>query len=151
MVEDRTNITLIIIIQFVLKVIQLIIYLLCGSYFLGMLWLIMCKYTSRWGGQQEDDNFLDAFGLKDLSEYKLTVTLLYFAFTSLSTVGLGDLHPRSSIERLVGALVLLFGVALTSFIMETLSLMIVKIQKLNKDFEQRTELSQFFKTMERFN
>ena len=42
---------------------------------------------------------------------------MYFAFTSLSTVGFGDLAPRSDIERLVGSFVLLFGVAIFSMIM----------------------------------
>jgi len=63
------------------------------------------------------------------------VTLVYFAFTSLSTVGLGDYHPRSSIERGVGAFVLLFGVALTSYVMDSLSQMLVRIENLNKPFE----------------
>ena len=80
-----------------------------------------------------------------------TVALIYFAYTSLSTVGLGDFHPRSNIERLIGAFVLLFGVALTSYIMDSLSMMLRKMQDVNKNFEQRKELSQFFKTMERFN
>ena len=56
------------------------------------------------------------------------VTLTYFMFTSLSTVGLGDYHPRSNIERLIGALLLLFGVAITSYIMDNLNSMILKIK-----------------------
>ena len=42
---------------------------------------------------------------------------LYFAFTSLSTVGFGDFHPRSDTERLVGAAMLTFGVAIFSLVM----------------------------------
>jgi hypothetical protein len=42
---------------------------------------------------------------------------MYFAFTSLSTVGFGDYTPRSDIERSIGAFVLLSGVATFSYIM----------------------------------
>jgi len=37
---------------------------------------------------------------------------MYFSFTSLSTVGFGDYHPRSNSERLIGAAMLVFGVAI---------------------------------------
>ena len=43
--------------------------------------------------------------------------LIYYAFTSLSTVGFGDLAPRSDSERLFVAFMLLFGVAIFSYIM----------------------------------
>lgn len=41
----------------------------------------------------------------------------YFAFTTLSTVGFGDYHPRSDSERAVCAIILLVGVAIFSYIM----------------------------------
>ena len=43
--------------------------------------------------------------------------MMYYSFTSLSTVGLGDLVPRSNVERLLCSFVLLFGVAIFSYIM----------------------------------
>ena len=42
---------------------------------------------------------------------------MYYAFTSLSTVGFGDYHPRSDEERVLCAFILLFGVAIFSYIM----------------------------------
>jgi len=42
---------------------------------------------------------------------------MYFSFTSLSTVGFGDYHPRGNFERLVICFYLLFGVAIFSYIM----------------------------------
>jgi len=56
--------------------------------------------------------------------YETTIALTYFMFTSLSTVGLGDLHPRSDTERVLGAFILLFGVMITSFIMDNFGLML---------------------------
>lgn len=44
--------------------------------------------------------------------------MTYFAFTTSSTVGLGDLHPRSNSERIIGAIFMLTGASATSYIME---------------------------------
>ena len=44
------------------------------------------------------------------------ITCFYFALTTLSTVGFGDYYPRSDEERMLGAFVILFGVALFSII-----------------------------------
>ena len=49
--------------------------------------------------------------------FSKTVILAYFSFTSLSTVGFGDYYPLSDSERLFGAFILLFGVAIFSYIM----------------------------------
>jgi hypothetical protein len=45
------------------------------------------------------------------------VIAVYFAFTSLATVGFGDYCPRSDFERCLGAIMLLFGVAIFSMCM----------------------------------
>ena len=41
--------------------------------------------------------------------------LIYFTFTSLTTVGLGDIAPKSNIERFFIAFALLYGVAVFSY------------------------------------
>lgn len=79
------------------------------------------------------------------------ITMIYFSFTSLSTVGLGDLHPRSNVERVVGALMLLVGVALTSLIVNTLTTMLEKLRMSHFDFNDEEGLSVFFGTLHRFN
>ena len=38
-------------------------------------------------------------------------------FTSLSTVGFGDYHPRSDLERLLCSAILIFGVSIFSYVM----------------------------------
>ena len=45
------------------------------------------------------------------------IVAIYFAFTTLSTVGFGDYHPRSMAERIIGAIILFFGVAIFSIFM----------------------------------
>lgn len=42
---------------------------------------------------------------------------MYYAYTTLSTVGFGDLNPRSDWERAICIVVLLLGVAIFGIIM----------------------------------
>ena len=56
----------------------------------------------------------------------------YFAFTTLSTVGFGDYHPRSDSERAVCAIILLVGVAIFSYIMGNFIEILISIQDLNE-------------------
>ena len=58
-----------------------------------------------------------ASGLPD-DPNAITAAILYFSFTSLSTVGFGDYHPKSDVERIIGAFILLFGVAIFSVVMQ---------------------------------
>jgi hypothetical protein len=69
---------------------------------------------------------------------------MYFSFTSLSTVGFGDYHPRSNVERVVAAFILLFGVAVFSYCMGIFVEILQDFQTLNKDFDQGDELTMFF-------
>lgn len=122
-----------------------------------MIWFIICEYDVEFEpgfGFTEDplqDRFLETFGLLDLTNMRKMVVVTYFSFTSLSTVGLGDYHPRSNLERFVGAFILLIGVTLTSYITENLAIMIVKLQKINEGFSDESGLSFFFGTLQRFN
>ena len=80
-----------------------------------------------------------------------SLKVLYFAFTSLSTVGFGDIRPESDMERLLGASILLIGVAVFSYIMGIFICILDQHQSLSADFENGDQLSQFFGTMSYFN
>ena len=94
----------------------MIFIILCLSFFVGILWYLKVETLM---GQEE--NFISTFGLDQKTMFETSVTLTYFMFTSLSTVGLGDLHPRGNTERVIGAFILLFGVMITSFVMQNFS------------------------------
>jgi hypothetical protein len=48
---------------------------------------------------------------------------MYFTFTTLSSLGLGDLYPHTDAERILCTLFLLFGVAIYSFVSENFTQM----------------------------
>lgn len=78
-----------------------------------------------WNTQHERDTHVKDF-------FKLLKTT-YFAMTSLSTVGFGDLRPESDMERLICAMILMLGVALFSLMMGSF-IEIVNLQsKMNEE------------------
>jgi hypothetical protein len=42
---------------------------------------------------------------------------MYFALTTLSTVGLGDLHPVNNFERVAGTVLFMSGIILFSYVL----------------------------------
>jgi hypothetical protein len=79
------------------------------------------------------------------------VALTYFAFTTLSTVGFGDFHPRSDLERFLTGFILLIGVACFSLIMGTFTEILVEFQDFNKDINFGDSLTRFFGVLQKFN
>ena len=75
----------------------------------------------------------------------------YFALTTLSTVGFGDFYPISDYERILGAFVILFGVALFSIIISEFLEMITKIQDLLREPTDDEMLEIFFVALKSFN
>ena len=97
------------------------------------------------------EDFLTYFHLKDHSDNRNTINLIYFAFTSLSTVGFGDMHPRSDLERVIGAFVLLLGVNMFSFIMGIFIAILEDYKRLESELDDGDNLSKFFGLMTRLN
>ena len=56
-----------------------------------------------------------------------SLAVMYFAFTTLSTVGFGDFNPKSDTGRLLCAFILLFGVSIFSYILGIFKEIIVQI------------------------
>ena len=85
------------------------------------------------------------------SSKEQVIQVVYFAITSLSTVGFGDFCPRSDLERALGAIMLLFGVAIFSIFMGKFIEMMNQINQFNETLDDGDSLSRFFGTIEHFN
>ena len=85
------------------------------------------------------------------SDYRQFIILLYFAFTSLTTVGFGDYYPKNSIERMIIAFALLFGVAIFSYMMGNFIQIIQSYNDYNKINDEEDSLSNFFGILRKFN
>jgi hypothetical protein len=79
------------------------------------------------------------------------ILVTYFAITSLSTVGFGDYHPRGDTERIATVFILLFGVAIFSYIMGIFIVILDKISQFNADLDEGDSLAKFFGILRKFN
>lgn len=93
-------------------------------------------------GQFNENQCIKQFGLA-----KKSIIMIYYSFTTFSTVGLGDYHPRSDLERLVIAPTLLFGVICIAQISNEFVKIIQKIELIEKDFEDQNGLHKFTQTL----
>lgn len=59
--------------------------------------------------------------IADKSPWEATLVMMYWAFTTLSTIGLGDYYPMSNYERMLASFGFLLGVAVFSYIMGNFS------------------------------
>jgi voltage-gated potassium channel len=74
---------------------------------------------------------------------------MYFALTTLTTVGFGDYYPVSNTERLIGSFMLLFGVMTSNFIMGELSNMIQRLRAMDDDnIVEERDLEKFLSVLE---
>jgi len=101
-----------------------------------------------------NENYLTYFEIYKEStdtNFQRMIKLTYFAFTTLSTVGFGDYHPRSDYERAAIVIIVLTGVNMTTFIMDVLNRTLTELRFINKEYEESSELSLFFKILQRYN
>ena len=97
------------------------------------------------------NNFIINDDLPSMTNIDKMILLMYFASTSLSTVGFGDFHPISSPERLFAVAVLLFGVMIFSYIMGEFIEILDNYKNLEADLDEGDELQRFFGLMTYLN
>lgn len=157
---DNNNIMLILMISYFFKTFKLVVIILTVSYFIGIFWYIFCDLTKPNYPTDTDFTTLDGdidagfiyyFQLQENTHGENAIIVTYYAFTTLSTVGFGDYHPRSDPERAVCAIILLVGVAIFSYIMGNFIEILISIQDLNADFDDGENLSKWFGLIKRFN
>ena len=76
---------------------------------------------------------------------------MYFALTSLSTVGFGDYYPITDFERLLCSVLLISGVLIMSYVLSELRFMMSNFLQFNGNIESNDELEDFFLLLTKFN
>ena len=77
--------------------------------------------------------------------------MLYYSFTTLSTIGFGDYHPVSDEERIIVVCGLLVGVMIFSFSMGVFIQILQNFQMLHVDLDDGDELEKFFGLIKSYN
>ena len=93
-----------------------------------------------------DEDYLTVADFRDFE-----ISLIYYAFTSLTTVGFGDFYPRSNGERLIIGFCLLFGVNIFSIAAGSFLDILTHYKELHEEYEESEQLSRFISTLKEFN
>lgn len=84
------------------------------------------------------------------SQFDLLIKEIYFAITTLSTIGYGDFTPVSKSERIIASFILLLGVSIFSFIMGQFIEILMNYNSL-WEVGQHKDLSKWIALLSRFN
>ena len=148
---DNNMILLQIKIMYIFRVLRLIIIILILSYFLGTLWLLISKMLTKNKDDPTEMTFYNQYGMKEKTNFTQLTIVVYFAFTTLSTVGFGDYHPKGEIERIITTFILLCGVACFSYIMGQFIEILMNFQQVTADNEDSENLSKWLGLLAHFN
>jgi hypothetical protein len=167
--QDHNSIGAILVLGNCLRTLKLIVIIIQISFFVGVFFLIFCQLqqeaieasaakdgelasSESWASATENRlTFLDAFDFEHRDNMFQLLTVFYFSFTSLTTVGFGDFHPKSDAERVVTIFVLVFGVAIFSYIMGIFIEILVTMNEFNQEIDEGDLLTKFFGLIQRFN
>lgn len=83
--------------------------------------------------------------------FESMIKMFYFAQTTVTTIGFGDLHPVNSFERIIIVIFLLMGVLVQSIFMSQIVQKLMTFQETLLEFDESKQLSLFLKVIERFN
>lgn len=99
----------------------------------------------------QESRFFIVYDMHKRSNFDNSVLLFYFSFTSLSTVGFGDFHPKSDIERLVCAFMLMLGVAIFSYIMSIFLDILNNFKEFTVQYGEGDKLMTFMGMIRKYN
>lgn len=98
-----------------------------------------------------DESFLEYFSIRDQPKLHQALLGTYYMFTTLSTVGFGDLSPRSDGERVLCILIFIMGNAVFSLILGTFIDIIDTYKEFAAEYEDDMNLLRFYSTLAHFN
>jgi hypothetical protein len=134
--------------MYAFKILSLIVVIVILAYFIGMLFFCLSFYTTY---SDDDYTFYNEYGMSDLTETEIVIRMVYFAITTLTTIGFGDYNPKSEIERLFTCFILLAGVCCFSFIMGQFMEIVIDYRKVSADNQQSKDLSRWLGLVSHFN
>ena len=97
------------------------------------------------------ENMIDEYQIMEKTPKEIMIFVMYYSFTTLSTVGFGDIRPYSDIERCITIFILVAGVSIFSVFLGDLGAMIEKNDAIHADLEQGDELDNFLNMLVHFN
>lgn len=131
---------------------KLVFTILQICYYTGLLWYIYCDIVDEQGYNFNlYPSYIVKFGINKLPGYDAALLLMYWAFTTLSTVGFGDQYPSNEIEKAACIPIFIGGVMVFSYYMGNFSEILLKFWIINDELEEGEKLDKFMGVLKNFN
>jgi hypothetical protein len=122
--------------------------------FLLLIHLIACFWAFMGKTDDTYENWIFAGSYNDKSPFELYVISFYWAITTLSTVGYGDISAHNSAERLMCSLTMLIGIFVYSYVISSITNLLGNLDtrktELSKKMGLLNELARQFKMSKLF-
>jgi len=109
------------------------------THLIGCFW-----YFMAWAGNVNDELYEDSWvirhGIENASSMTKYVTSVYWAFSTLTTVGFGDISAYTNSERFFSIFVMIAGVSWYAFIISTISSIISMFDRRNAIIKRKQRL-----------
>ena len=133
------------------KIFRLIIIAIFNTYVVGCIWYYLCTIINTDEDIKAGNTFLTKFKIDEIKDSSTKMIIsCYFALTTLSTVGYGDLYPISTNEMIAGIFVMLLGIVFFSHIMGSFIEIISNYDKRMGSVDRGTELHNWMTLLTRF-
>lgn len=124
---------------------------------MGTIWYFFSKETQEYsmniltgaGEGYEPQSFYVEY-VKDVQDYEAVIAVAYYSLTTLSTIGYGDLHPKSDIERVMASIIMIVGVVVFTFIMDSFNQIVHTLKRAYEENGDPPDLVRWFKILKRF-
>ena len=153
---DRIHLARQVIIVYLFKIVRILLSILLLAFVLGSVWYIYSSVVWDYKDEllksfQDDDIFIDAYGLANKHAASNGLAVTYFAFTTLSSVGFGDFYPRNSLERLCMIVIFLYSLTVFSAILGYMQDLLAAQDRLDGETGDPELLQRFFGVLVRYN
>jgi hyperpolarization activated cyclic nucleotide-gated potassium channel 1 len=119
------------IITFLFGFILLIHILACSWAFIGIY-----KYLSN------DNNWITQSGFIDYKDHEIYIAGIYWAITTLTSVGYGDIHPYNSSEKIFTCFVVILGIFVYSYMVGSLTNLVSNLDSRKSKLRKKIEMLQ---------
>ena len=117
------------------RLLKFIFSILLLVHIVGCLWFFTAKlYNFR------EDTWVKQYKIEDKSEIFQYLSSIYWAFSTIATVGYGDIHAYTNLEKIISIFWMMVGVFFYSFTIGTLTMVLGKIDTSEQQLKQKLEV-----------
>lgn len=111
---------------------KLFVSFLVASHMITCIWIFV--------GSQDNPNWMTKAHLEDVSNVELYLHSFYFQWTTIFTIGYGDITSSHTLERIYNCVLMFIGVLIYSFTVSSLGNLVMSYDNLTKKYYDNIEL-----------